>query len=350
VLRGSQCTAAATFRLKAPEGESHYTLRALPDSHAVESLEKRPEENRMANAELLKEMMKNGAVLESSTPGVILWSNAFQSTVAAIDRLISGLNPDPHAYEVLRPSPVMSRSDFERSGYMSHFPRLAGTVHAFDGGEAEHDAMLASLRDGREWATSQSPTEVVLTPASCYPVYPMLSRRSNVAKNPFLGDVMSHCYRHEPSMDLFRLQSFQMREFVCVGSGAQVHSFLESWRDRAVTLMSQLALPSEVEPATDAFFGRKGTLTRAQQWRDQSKYELIVRVGGDVRVACISFNYHHDAFSRKWNLRLVDQQIARSGCVGFGLERLALAVVVIHGLSANAWPADLRRSLQVILG
>jgi seryl-tRNA synthetase len=294
--------------------------------------------------DLLSLLLENGVALESVTPGVVIWSGAFCDLVDRIDRTLSCMRPSG-GYESFRPPPVMSRADFERSGYLYHFPQLAGTVHAFSGGEAEHDQLLQLLRLGDDWTENQSPTRTVMTPAACYPIYPMLSRRGYLLQDDYLADVKSYCFRHEPSCDPFRLQAFQMREFVCVASPASTVTFLGDWKRRALLLSSELLLPGGLEPANDAFFGRKGALVRQLQSSDGSKDELVIAPGQGIRVACASFNYHQETFTRKWGIGLKDGAIAESACVGFGLERLALCLYVRYGVPHTEWPVEVRAKL-----
>jgi hypothetical protein len=61
----------------------------------------------------------------------------------------------------------------------------------------------------------------------------------------------------------------------------------------------------------------------------------------------MSFNDHLDHFGEAWDLRQADGSVARSGCVGFGLERIALALFRHHGFDTGAWPASLRAALQL---
>jgi seryl-tRNA synthetase len=73
----------------------------------------------------------------------------------------------------------------------------------------------------------------VLSPAACYPVYPLAASRGIVPPGGLLFDVASDCLRREPSKDLDRLQSFRMREYVCIGATAEVARFRETWIARA---------------------------------------------------------------------------------------------------------------------
>ena len=55
-----------------------------------------------------------------------------------------------------------------------------------------------------------------------------------------------------------------------------------------------------------------------------------------------SFNYHQDHFGTPFDIRTADGEVAHTACVGFGLERIALALLRHHGLDIRAWPAPVR--------
>src|SRR5256885_12270687 len=56
------------------------------------------------------------------------------------------------------------------------------------------------------------------------------------------------------------------------------------------------------------------------------KLEMVIPVANAQPTACLSFNYHQDHFASTWGVGLADGSLAHTGCVGFGLERLALAL------------------------
>ena len=158
----------------------------------------------------------------------------------------------------------------------------------------------------------------------------------------------SWCFRHEPSLDPARMQTFRVREFVRMGRDDQVLAFRESWFDRAQQFIEKLALPCAIDTANDPFFGRSGRLMAESQREQGLKYELLVPVSSEAKpTACVSFNYHLDHFGEAWQIELSDGTRAFSGCVGFGLERLALALFRHHGMDADAWPAHVRQILRL---
>ena len=116
-------------------------------------------------------------------------------------------------------------------------------------------------------------------------------------------DVASDCFRREPSRDLDRLQSFRMREYVCIGTPEQIDDFRRRWMVRAQDIARQLGLPFRFDQASDAFFGRGGKLMAMSQIEQALKFELLVPIrSAEQPTACMSFNYHRDHFGAAWNL------------------------------------------------
>jgi len=241
--------------------------------------------------------------------------------------------------EVMRFPPGLSRTQFERSDYMRTFPHFAGTVHCFCGGDREHREVLRCIETGEDWTGQQEASDIVLTPAACYPVYPVIAARGPVPEAGTLVDVMSYCFRHEPSSEPTRLQMFRMREYVCIGAPGQVLAFRADWLKRGQTLIRSLALPHAVDVANDPFFGRAGKVMANSQRELELKFELLVPVNSaENPTACISFNYHVDHFGRASDIKLLDGGVAHTACIGFGLERLTMALLRHHGLDIQAWP------------
>jgi seryl-tRNA synthetase len=240
----------------------------------------------------------------------------------------------------------MSRHDLEKSGYLKSFPNLLGCVCALQGSESEIRAAADRFEAGGDWTATLAPADLVLSPAACYPVYPLLARRGPVPPSGLLYDVACDCFRNEPSRHLDRLQSFRMREYVCVGSPQQVTSFRKRWIERAQALADELGLRAQVAPASDPFFGRAGRVMAVTQLQQSLKFELLVAIRSDEDLtACMSFNCHLDHFGSIWGLRDEVGQVAHTGCIAFGMDRLAIALFRQHGLDVQMWPATVRRAL-----
>ncbi len=279
----------------------------------------------------------------SGVDGVRARTQLFEGVVEGLGILIS--RERANNVEVLRFPPVTNRAHIERSGYLHSFPHLLGAVCCLHGGEGEVRAAIAG--DGT-WVAATTPTDLVLTPAACYPLYPLVASRGAIAAGGAVFDVASDCFRHEPSVDIDRFQSFRMREFVAMGAPDQVIAFRECWMARGRELAELLGLPHTLEPASDPFFGRTGKLLAMSQIEQSAKFELLIPVRrGDAPTACMSFNYHRDHFGTKWGLCTEAGEVAHTGCTAFGMDRLALALFSTHGLDIEAWPARTREALAL---
>ncbi|HEX8782584.1 MAG TPA: hypothetical protein VF764_04385, partial [Steroidobacteraceae bacterium] len=131
--------------------------------------------------------------------------------------------------EILRFPPVMSRRQLEKSGYLKSFPNLLGCVCALHGSEAAIRSAADRYESGGDWTTSLGASDLVLSPAACYPLYPLVASRGRVPTDGLIFDVAADCFRREPSRSLDRLQSFRMREFVRIGRPEDITAFRESW-------------------------------------------------------------------------------------------------------------------------
>jgi seryl-tRNA synthetase len=285
-------------------------------------------------------------LLPSGINGVYARTAIFEDIVAGLTALISR-HREPGT-EVLRFPPVMSRRQLEKSGYLKSFPHFLGCVCCLEGSEEQIGAAVDRCEAGEEWTDALSAADLVLSPAACYPVYPLVASRGDVPAEGLLFDVASDCFRREPSRDLDRLQSFRMREYVRIGTPEQIAEFRERWMTRAQEIAGQLGLHCRVDHASDPFFGRGGKLMAVSQVEQSLKFELLVPVrSSEEPTACMSFNYHRDHFGVAWNLRMAEGGLAHTGCVAFGIDRLALALFATHGVELTRWPAAVRKALGV---
>jgi seryl-tRNA synthetase len=288
------------------------------------------------------ELLAAGLLLDTGVPGVYGRSAVFESVIERFDRFVTRAGAED-APTRLRFPPVLSRKHFETSGYMGNMPQLAGTIHSFEGAQPDHAALLKTLQQGEDWSGHQRMTELVLTPAGCYPVYPTL--KGKLSREGRLIDVFSYCFRHEPSPDPARMQLFRMREYVRIGLPEDVRRWRAGWLDRGAAMMHVLGLEAHVALANDPFFGRTGKLLAASQREQELKYELVVPITStDTPTALLSFNYHQDLFGGLYGIE-IEGEPAHTGCVGFGMERVVLALLKTHGLDPDSWPRQIREAL-----
>jgi seryl-tRNA synthetase len=244
----------------------------------------------------------------------------------------------------------MSRAQLEKSGYLKSFPNLLGCVCGLHGSERDINAAVSRFDAGGDWTTSLSPADLVLSPAACYPVYPIAASRGPLPEGGLRFDVAADCFRREPSRHLDRLQSFRMREYVCIGTADDVAAFRERWMARAQGLARDLGLVFRVDHASDPFFGRVGQIKAVSQKQQSLKFELLVPLRSEEQpTACMSFNYHREHFGTTWGIVDANGEPAHTGCVAFGMDRLAVALFHTHGTELARWPAQVREALGLAL-
>lgn len=240
--------------------------------------------------------------------------------------------------------PIVARTMIEKMGYLDNFPQLIGSIHSFFGKELDARAMADKARSGERWEEVLEITESMLLPAACYPVYPVFS--GLLPDGGRLVTVRNWCYRHEPSDEPTRLQSFRMREYIRVGAPDDVHAWRNAWLERGLRLLEGLKLPVISDVANDPFFGKAGKMMATSQREQQLKFEIMVPVISEEKPTAIcSFNWHQEHFTGKFGIKRADGSTAHTACLGFGLERVTLALIKTHGFDVNQWPAEVRAQL-----
>lgn len=290
-------------------------------------------------------LVERGLILPTGVKGGYGRGPVFEDILNRFDALVmrTAAAAGEVATELTFP-PIIARSMIEKLGYLDNFPQLIGSVHSFFGKEGQGREMAQRARDGERWEDMLDITEVMLIPAACYPVYPQFS--GLLSEEGRLVTVKNWCYRHEPSDEPTRLQSFRMREFIRIGAPEQVESWRDTWLERGLTLLQGLGLPAAADVANDPFFGRVGKMMATSQREQRLKFEILVPVISEEKPTAIcSFNWHQEHFTGKFGIHRANAQVAHTACLGFGLERVTLALIKTHGFDPQAWPAKVRAQL-----
>lgn len=292
----------------------------------------------------MAELVEAGLLIPTGVPGINGRSGAFEWIVEGLVKAVAHRSAADGA-EFVRFPPVVTRENFVKSGHLKSFPHLSGSVHSFVGNDRAHLELLRKVDENEAWTDDLTPTDVVLTPAACYPVYPMSA--GTMSSDGHLYDIQSYCFRHEPSNDPMRMQMFRQQEHVRIGNATQVKQWRDVWFERSQELLSDLEVPFVAEVANDPFFGRAGKLMANSQREQALKFELNVAImHEEYPTACVSLNAHDDHFGHLFGIRTSDGLDAHTSCIGFGLERLTLAMLRSHGLDPKKWPSHIRSILE----
>ena len=293
-----------------------------------------------------KELLDAGLLVASGVPGVYGLSGTFEGIINAFEDYVTTmgehLNP-----EVIRFPPIINRDTYLCTDHIETFPDLMGSVHSFEGKEKEHLAMVEKQKAGEEWTQGLKPTDVMMVPAACYPLYPTASG-TTLPEQGRIVDLRAFVFRHEPSADPARMQIFRQREYVRLGTPEQALSHRDYWLQRGEEMLRSVGLDVKPVVANDPFFGRGGRVMAATQKEQELKYELVVPVASKEKLTAVtSSNYHMDHFGHAFNIKTLDGKDAHTACVGFGLERITLALLKQHGFDPDKWPSDVKKILAL---
>lgn len=296
-------------------------------------------------AELLAELVDRRLLIPSGVPGVYGRGGDFERVREAVAAMVTRAVAVEQPVQ-LRFPPVLPREQLERIEYLKSFPHLAGSIFSFEGTEAQATEQYERACCHEDWSEHQRMTDLVLTPAACYPVYPAIASRGALPAGGVTVDAGgAYVFRHEPSGDPARMQMFHQREVVRLGEPDIVQAWRDAWRERALQLLGGIGLEVELELASDPFFGRSGRMLSASQREHELKFEVLTQIAGPDPTAVASFNYHQDHFASVYDLQCASGQRAHTACLGFGLERITIALLVTHGFDIETWPAEVGERL-----
>jgi seryl-tRNA synthetase len=293
----------------------------------------------------LDELTRAGLLIPSGVKGVYGRSGTFEHVINQFEAYVTrmGAHLEP---EVMRFPPVFNREHYARINHIHNFPDLMGSVHSFLGGDLEHTELVRKFEGGEDWSRDLDASEVMMIPAACYPLYPTAT--GTLPPQGRIVDLKCFVFRHEPSDDPARMQIFRQREYVRLGSADEALAHRDAWLERGAEMLRSVGLAVEAVVANDPFFGRGGRMMKATQREQTLKFELVVPICSEEKPTAItSCNYHLDYFGQAFDIRTADGQPAHSACIGFGLERIALALFKTHGLRIDAWPASVRGVLEL---
>lgn len=289
------------------------------------------------------ELVAAGILVPTGTEGLYGRSATYESVVAGVDRLAVAAAASEGATGYRFP-PVMPRQVLERTGYLSSFPDLIGSVSTFAGDDQDHKRLMEIAKAGDDWTAMLEDAGVSLCPAICHPLYPTL--RGSLPEGGRRFDVAGWCFRHEPSDDPARMQSFRQHDLVYVGDATRATEHRDRWLQLGYDIFVELGLSVEIVVANDAFFGRVGRILASNQRSEALKYEIVTPISSSEHPTAIaSSNSHLDHFGQPFGIVTAEGQVAHSCCFGFGLDRITLALLRTHGLRVEEWPSATRERL-----
>lgn len=280
-------------------------------------------------------------------PGAFVYSGNFRRLIHALSNTVLDFGRSMGAEEQDYPATV-PLSSLVRNGYLASFPQHAFFVSAAHTTleNLEQITQLTKKPDA-EWRSSVGEATQVLAPTVCYHCFEAL-RGGSIPTNGRLFTAVNKCFRHEykTARGLERLQTFTMREIISFGSQEQVANHLQSILDFTKKMVVDWGLQVRIIGATDPFFAVEAAKKRAFQSFLGLKQELQVYLPhNDKWLAVGSFNSHRDTLVKNYAVGSASAEPLNSGCVGYGLERLALGILSQQGTNSNKWSPALQKVL-----
>lgn len=291
-------------------------------------------------------LLSRGALIPFGS-GRFGWGPELYSLIEAIDRSVLAYSELFYARPYAFPA-LVGAGDLARAGYLRSFPQhVTLALHLREDLEAIRRFARAQWTGEKLECLPQDLSDVrsILAPTVCVHAYAMWAESTQ--PKPMTLTARGHCFRYESSnlTGLERLWDFSMREIVFLGPPEWVVEQRDKMVETCTQLLKGLTLSFEIRNANDAFFLDDFSTQTAFQNAFDLKFEMLAQLPYQKsELAVGSINYHRDHFARSFGIADGQGRPLHSACVGFGLERLALAVLSQCGTDPQGWPESLRPS------
>jgi seryl-tRNA synthetase len=290
------------------------------------------------------------------TEGVVSLSGPALALLHAVDESFSREYVRRFSASAREYPALIKASLLARCGYFEMHPNalsfVSHLVNDFDEIEAFRQANSESTELRTTHPGAFAPVHHCLNPAACFPCYENLENKS-VPKSGLVLTWKGRVFRYESSntVGLDRLREFNVRELVFIGTDDFVKKGRADAMELTTSLMGEWDLSGRIETATDPFFATVYAAKTFWQEAMDVKYEVCLDVepsgAGTARsIAAGSMNLHGAFFGDRFNIRDHTNELAYTGCVGWGLERWVLAIFSQHGLEVEKWPRALRTQVS----
>jgi len=286
-------------------------------------------------------LTENGWITDWNAPGVVGFTKQFEDVLDGVQKMIYATETVSKR-DTLNFPPVIARSVIDTTEYADSFPHLLARIKTLD--EDDAPKYLKGIADGTPEDEMLETSDVVVVPAACYSLYPLVADGKVESGKMFY--VAGNCFRAEASTEIGRFRSFRMHEFVYFGTLDETTAWRDRRADVAIEIFAELGMTAEKELATDPFFRPLQRVMGPSQIEQQLKYELVVPITEDRNIAIASANLHKDHLCHRFEIHGDDGGISNSTCAAFGMERVVLALIAHHGLDFDAWPPSVIAALS----
>jgi len=297
----------------------------------------------------ITEILEARGDIRCTGKGKYVYSGDVAQVFRGIDDLFRGWAETQAADEEFFPVSVRTES-LAKAGYFNSFSQhayfvspLTLSVEAIESAQsgeifdAEADASVKQHLQTPEW---------VLSPTVCHHCFESRSGRTESSQQTVTA--LNQCSRYEvhDTGGLQRLRHYWMREIIYFRPNAKdVQSALDDILKVTTDYLRKWGISFRVSSASDPFFLDSGSSKRLFQTSFLLKRELQLPVEGK-HIACASFNNHQESLTGAFEISAEEGSVA-SGCVGWGYDRLILALFSQLGPNVDQWPEAVRSDLNL---
>jgi len=295
------------------------------------------------------ELIARGEMFQEAT-GIFTVGPLVTKLIAFFERqfvkLADSFEALPYRFPTLIPARYLERVNYFRAfphslTFVTHLREDLDVIDAFAQAACCDEHGLKTPPD------SFAQIQTLLSPAVCYHLYFALADKP-LPGGKLAATAVGNCFRYESVnlTSLERMWNFTMREVIFVGPKDFVLQNRETGRERMRGFFEEIGLAYRVESANDPFFIGEFKKQAAFQSAFQLKFEIRAALPfKQATLAVGSYNYHQDFFGRSLNITLPDGSPVHTGCIAFGLERMAFAFLSQYGLDTAKWPEAVRNNI-----
>lgn len=296
---------------------------------------------RHKNTDLVKDVFDNLNEKELAIDmgiGLIGLEESFTDVMWYIDDFVKNIGKKKfNAVEYTYPT-LIEYNVIKKSGYQKMFPHLLIYLSKLHN-DVEY---FNKIVDENNLFTNDLEKDNLchcLPPAVCYHVYSHMSKKER--EYPQAITTVGKAFRHESkyAKRLERLWDFTQREIVFLGSSEYVNESRKHAMNEVFYWLEKMGIDGYCETASDPFFiEASATGSDFVQKLMKMKYELCLPIGNGKYLPVASFNIHNQYIGNAFDLKDKNDNVVYTGCVSFGLERIAYALLCQLGLDKEKWP------------